>query len=199
MALAKATGGQISAVDLLPPFLKQLETSAAERGLSDQIEIHTGNMGDLGPLGLDEGSYDLIWSEGAIYIIGFDRGLSDWRRYLAPGGRVAVSEVAWLVDTPPDRMRAFWEGHYPGMRSQAENAAAIESAGYRLLDEFVVPDNEWWDDYYTLVEARLEVLRGERDDAPWQAVIAAHDEELSVVREGLHSFGYVFYIMEASD
>jgi len=198
MALARATGGRVTAVDLLPPFLEQLEASAAERGLSDQIEIHPGNMGDLRPLGLREAAYDLIWSEGAIYIIGFDRGLSDWRRYLAPGGRIAVSEVAWLVETPPDRIRTFWEGHYPGMRSQSENAAAAEAAGYEVLDQFVVPDHEWWDDYYTIIEGRLEVLRNERDDEAWQSVIAAHDEELAVVREGLDAFGYVFYILAAS-
>ena len=83
------------------------------------------------------------------------------------------------------------------MRSQSENEAAIDAAGYRLLDRFVVPENEWWDDYYTLIEARLDVLRREFDSEASQSVIAAYDEELDVVREGLKDFGYVFYIMEA--
>jgi SAM-dependent methyltransferase len=196
MALAEATGGQVTAIDLLPPFLDQLSVSSRERGLDDQITIQQGNMADLAPLDLADESFDLVWSEGAIYIIGFDEGLRDWQRLLAPGGRLAVTEVSWLVEDPPMRIRSFWEGHYPGMRSQQANEQAIAEAGYRLIDSFVVPDHEWWDDYYTLIEARLDVLRGERDDVIWREIIAAHDEEVAVVREGLSAFGYVFYIME---
>lgn len=29
--------------------------------------------------------YDIIWSEGAIYNIGFERGVIDWNRYLKVG------------------------------------------------------------------------------------------------------------------
>ena len=75
----------------------------------------------------------------------------------------------------------------------------MASPGYRLLDDFVLPEREWWDDYYTLIDERLEGLRKERTDPVWQDVIAAYDEELHVVREGLGAFGYVFFVMERDD
>ncbi|WP_373463197.1 hypothetical protein [Bacillus sp. SORGH_AS_0510] len=30
----------------------------------------------------DEGQFDIIWSEGAIFIIGFEKGLREWKKYL---------------------------------------------------------------------------------------------------------------------
>ena len=36
---------------------------------------------------------DLIWSEGAIYNIGFERGMNEWNKYLKKGGFIAVSEA----------------------------------------------------------------------------------------------------------
>ena len=107
--------------------------------------------------------------------------------------------MCWLVDDPPERVRRFWEGHYEGIASRALKVQQVASAGYRLLDDFVLPEREWWDDYYTLIDERLEGLRKERTDPVWQDVIAAYDEELHVVREGLGAFGYVFFVMERDD
>lgn len=59
------------------------------------------------------------------------------------------------------------------MRSRAANERAIVDAGSRLIDRFTVQENEWWDDDYTPIEARLEVLRSDRDDVIWQRIIAA--------------------------
>jgi len=33
-----------------------------------------------------EASFDLIWSEGAVYVMGFDAGLAQWRRGSNPAG-----------------------------------------------------------------------------------------------------------------
>ena len=194
--LAEALGGVVTAIDLLPPFLEELEARAEAAGLADRITTRRGSMLDLPAELFPDGSVDLIWSEGAIYNVGFDVGLADWRRLLAPGGRIGVSEIAWLVADPPERVRRYWEASYPGMRSRGENARAIEAAGYRLLGDLVVPERDWWDDYYTPIEARLDALRGERDDSVWQETIALYDEELEIARIGLSSFGYVFYVME---
>ena len=193
LALARETGGHVTAVDLLPPFLAEVEERAAASGLGERIETVQASMGDL-PYA-DE-SFDLIWSEGAIYNIGFQEGLAGWRRLLRPGCAVAVTEATWLRESAPDSIRTFWNREYPAMQSLEANQRAVSEAGYTLLGSFVLPEREWWDDYYSPFEQRLRALRPERDDESWTAALDAHEEELAVVRDCAGSFGYVFYVMQ---
>ncbi len=193
LVLARETGGEVMAVDLLPPFLSQLDERAGAAGLDDCIETVRGSMSDLP---YKDESFDLVWSEGAIYNIGFDQGLRSWRRLLRPGCALAVSEVTWLTDSAPVRIRQFWDTSYPGMRNLEANQRAVAEAGYSLLGSFVLPEQEWWDDYYTPLEARLRALRTERDDQAWVAALDTHQNELDIVRDCAGSFGYVFYVMQ---
>ena len=194
LALARATGGRMRAVDALPPFLEELEAKAAAEGLADRITTWQGSMGALEAPEWADGCADLVWSEGAIYNVGFDAGLAHWRRLLVPGGGIALTEATWLDGERTERVRRFWDREYPAMRTLDENRRAIAAAGYELVGDFVVPEASWWDDYYTPIEARLDALRTERDDEAWRSVAAEFDLELDVVREGLGCFGYVFYV-----
>ncbi|MFP8875092.1 MAG: class I SAM-dependent methyltransferase [Myxococcota bacterium] len=193
LVLARETGGEVTAVDLLPPFLAELEARARFAGLSARIGTVQGSMAELP---YEDESFDLLWSEGAIYNIGFQDGLAGWRRLLRPGCAVAVTEVTWLMDTPPEPIRIFWDANYPAMQSLEDNHRAVAEAGYTLLGSFVLPDREWWDDYYAPLEERIEPLRCERDDPAWIAAFDAHENELAIVRDCGGSFGYVFYVMQ---
>ena len=64
-------------------------------------------------LTFDKNSFDVIWSEGAIYNIGFEKGLSLWRNYLKDNGYIAVSEISWLIDTRPEEIQQYWVNAYP--------------------------------------------------------------------------------------
>lgn len=39
-------------------------------------------------------TFDIIWSEGAIFIIGFEQGLREWKPFLKLGGYLVLSELA---------------------------------------------------------------------------------------------------------
>jgi len=73
---------EIVAVDLSPVFLEVLAERAREAGLAGRIETMVGSMDSL-PFAAE--SLDLIWSEGAIYNMGFAAGLASWRSFLRPG------------------------------------------------------------------------------------------------------------------
>ncbi|GAM56739.1 probable transcription regulator [Vibrio ishigakensis] len=47
----------------------------------------------MGDLPFEEDSFDVLWSEGAVYNIGFETGIRDWRKYLKSGGTLVVSEL----------------------------------------------------------------------------------------------------------
>ena len=90
ITLARNIEAQITAVDMLPQFLETLKIKAKENNLINRITAIEMLMDSLS---FDEGSFDVIWSEGAIYNIGFEKGLSLWRKYLKDNGYIDVSEI----------------------------------------------------------------------------------------------------------
>jgi ubiquinone/menaquinone biosynthesis C-methylase UbiE len=102
--LARATDAHITAVDNHAPFVEILKNQLAQRGLGHRVSPELGDMADLR---FPDESFDVIWSEGAVFIIGFDRALSIWRRLLRPQGHMVISEMCWLRDDPPVEARDF--------------------------------------------------------------------------------------------
>ncbi|MBP1635361.1 MAG: hipA, partial [Acidobacteria bacterium] len=193
LALARALGGRVVAVDDHEPFLRELDARARAAGLSHVIETR---LGDMGALDLEAASADLAWSEGAIYIVGFERGLRAWRRWLRPGGLAAVSECSWLVERPGPEVRAFWDAAYPAMGTIARNAERARAAGYEVIDAFPLPASAWWDGYYTPLLARAEVLAAEaRDHAALAEAIADVRREVELFERFGDTYGYVFYLL----
>ena len=132
MALADATGGQITALDIFRHFLDQVEHSALERGMEKSIRTVKGSMFDLP---FEQDSFDLLWSEGAIYIMGFEKGLREWRKFLRPRGAIAVTHISWLredVCEIPKTLFDWWMNACPDIRPIRENLAIIEKCGYEL-------------------------------------------------------------------
>lgn len=75
----------------------------------------------------------MIWCEGAIYNIGFERGLKEWRKYLKPGGYIAVSESSWFTDERPAEINDFWMDAYSEMDTLPNQVAKLYKAGYLPL------------------------------------------------------------------
>jgi SAM-dependent methyltransferase len=196
LVLARETGGFVTAVDLHAPFLRELSERARIATRADRIETVEASMDDL-PYA-DE-RFDLLWSEGAIYNIGFRNGLQSWRRLLRPGGALAVTEATWLRNEPPQLVRDFWRTNYPAMQDRAANERDIAECGYQLLGSFALPETDWWDDYYTPIEAGIEKLRKQRSDDRWNAALAAAEDEIAIFRSSGGSYGYVFYVMQRRD
>ena len=83
LVLAATLRTSVIAVDIHQPFLDQLRATAQARGLAPLIETRCA---DIRSPGVPPGSIDLLWSEGALYLLGFEQGLRLWRPLLAPGG-----------------------------------------------------------------------------------------------------------------
>ncbi|MGH6900006.1 MAG: SAM-dependent methyltransferase [Geminicoccaceae bacterium] len=194
LVLAEALRTRVIAIDIHQPFLDQLRATAAARGLGHLIEPRCA---DMAAPGVPAGSVDLLWSEGAIYFLGFEDGLRLWRPLLAPGGCLAVSECSWLRADPPGEAAAFFREGYPGMAGVSENLERARAAGFEVLDHFTLPPDAWWDEYYTPLEARMDLLAADPDPA-LAAVIAETRREIDLFRRCGHAYGYVFYLMRSS-
>ena len=128
MVLAKNTKAQIIAVDMLQEFLDKLQEKIDRKNLSNRVVIKQGLMDNLD---FQEKSFDVIWSEGAIYNIGFEKGLLEWKKYLKDNGYIVVSEISWLTDNRPKEIEEYWANAYPeidtiDMEATAEELREIE-------------------------------------------------------------------------
>jgi len=194
LVLARATQGNVTAVEIYQPFLRQLDAAAAREGLTDGIRTVEAEMADPP---FPDGSFDLVWSEGAIYIIGFEQGLKRWRRLLRVGGFIAVTEVSWLCEAPPREAVDFWTTEYPAMTNIEENVGKVRAAGFDPIGHFVLPPGDG-ENYYGPLKKQLAAFRSEKsDNADAQAFADSLQREIDVWKEYGDNFGYVFYLGRA--
>ncbi|WJV45093.1 bifunctional class I SAM-dependent methyltransferase/N-acetyltransferase [Streptomyces flavofungini] len=188
LLLAAEAGAEVTAVDLHEPFLAELRAAADARGLADSVRTL---LADMGELPCPDGSFDLIWAESSAYAIGFDTALDTWRRLLAPGGTLVVTECEWTTATPSQEARAFWDRHYP-LRTGEENTRAALAAGYAVLGTVSQPESDW-DEYYGPLGARADAAD---PGAPGMAeALAATRAEIAMRREHGTEFGYTGYVL----
>ena len=191
LELARLTDGDITAIDTHKPFLDELRRRARAAGVEGRITPAEASMFDLP---FEPGSFDLIWCEGAAYIMGLEAAFTGWRPLLAEGGYLALTEACWLKPNPPAEAAAFWT-EYPGMGTVADASAIIARAGYAEIGHFTLPDASWWDDYYTPKEARLAMLEAKYAASPADlTALAEARRELDVHRRYSDYYGYVFFV-----
>ena len=194
LVLALSTHGNITAIDSHQPFVDEVRRRAHVAGCGNRVRAMRESMASLP---FPRQSFDLVWAEGSIYIIGFERGLASWLSLLRPGGYMVVSELTWLVDDPPEQVREFWEAAYPAMSSLQQNRATIERRGYERIGDFILPRSAWFDDYYDPLDARITLLE-ERyvDDEAALRFLESQRLEIEMTRRFGGEFGYVFYLAQ---
>lgn len=194
IALAKHVDGTIVAVDNYQPYLAELERRAKVEGVFDKIQPRLEDMHALRPV---DGPFDLIWSEGALYIMGFGPGLEACHGMLAPGGLLAASELCWLRPDPPEACRQYFAREYPAMADIDANLAVIQNSGYELIGHFMLPESAWWHSYYTPLENRLQSFREKYAADPERIEIIDDTRmEIEQYRRYFEYYGYVFYLMQ---
>ena len=194
-ALAQALpDARITAVEIHPPFVERITDRAREAGLADRVRAICG---DMEKIDVAQGSIDLVWAEGSIYLVGVERALATWRPWLRPGGCVAFSDfVRWTGDLSKEA-RAFWAVEYPDMASEAAIRSRAEDALYRVLSDFRIP-KEAHDAYYVPLEARVAELAG-RADAAVMRMLEDIRTEIDMVRRFSDEAGYTFFVLQRAE
>ena len=192
MTLAGYVRGEITAIDLSPRFIDILNRNAARLGLQERVKGVVGSMDDL-PFHNEE--LDLIWSEGAIYNIGFERGLNEWRKFLKPGGYIAVSESSWLTDERPAEISDFWMEAYPEIDTIPNQIAKIYKAGYIPVATFILPENCWTEHFYVPNIAVQKIfLNKYAGNKAAEEFVASEQHEAKLYDKYKEFYGYTFFI-----
>ena len=195
--LAELTSGSIVAVDSHAPSIARLKATAAELGLSQRIRPV---VGDMASPGLPAASFDLVWSEGALYNIGIENALRICHGLLRPGGYLAFTDAVWRKENPPPEVKASFEDDYPTMGRVPDVLAAIARRGFSLIDHFSLPDAAWWDDFYTPMQQHIEDLRSRyADDGEALAVLDQLAQEPTMHRRHSDYYAYEFFVVRRKE
>lgn len=192
VTLAQHTGGHITAVDLFPEFLAALQARSERLGLAERISTLECSMDAL-PFGQE--TFDLIWSEGAIYNMGFEAGVKQWKDYLRAGGYLAVSEITWISPSRPQAIADFWMREYPEIDIASRKINILEDNGFTLAGYFYLAEDNWMEHYYQPLEAGFPAFlerHGHSELA--QKVVKDCREEIASYQAYKAYYSYGFYV-----
>jgi ubiquinone/menaquinone biosynthesis C-methylase UbiE len=192
--LARLSQGEIIAIDFHQPFLDGLIRRAQEAGVDEYIQVRKLSMFEMD---FAPEQFDLIWSEGAIYNMGFEQGFKACHPFLKPGGYMVVTEASWFQPNPPQEVFDFWKAAYPEMGTVDENIQRLERQGFELVEHFHLPDSSWWDNYFNPLAERIAMLRKKyAGNAEAQNQLDEEHAEMELFRKYSKYYGYEFYVAQ---
>ncbi len=150
---------------------------------------------DMNDMTFEPESFDLVWAEGSVYLMGFKNGLSKIRPLLKPAGSAAVSEVVWLKPDPPQEAMEFWK-EYPEIDTIENKLKVISELNLDLTDYFVLPQTAWTENYYDHLEKEIAKYRTEwSGNSEAESALEAAKREISIFKQYSEYFSYAFFIM----
>jgi len=192
MILAQNIAGSITGIDICPDFIDVLNDNAKKLNLQERV---SGIVGNIESLPFQKEELDLIWSEGVIDSIGFEKGLSYWNNFLKENGYIAVTCPSWLTDERPAEIEKFWVDAVQGLGTIEENISIMQKTGYHFITSFVLPEECWTDNYFIPREAAGKALL---EKYPGNETLEAYIEddkyEVELYSKYNQYYGYVFYI-----
>ena len=192
--LAKELNANIIAVDFLSDFLDILQTRANNNNVVDKIRTLNCSMDALP---FTDNEFDIIWSEGAIYNIGFEEGVATWKQFLKPKGKIILSEITWLTDKRPKELETYWDNAYPQIATASEKISILERLGFCPEGYFYLPKDCWIDTYYRPLQKRFEsFLEKYHHSDQAKAVVEAEQEEIALYEKYNEYYSYGFYIAQ---
>lgn len=194
MVLAQATDAKIIAVDLFGEFLRRLRDSAAAQSLDKRITTIEADMASL-PIAPD--SLDVLWAEGSIYNVGFERGINLWRPLLKDGGYIVVSEATWFTPERPQEIEEFWQEAYAEIDLISAKTAQLERAGYHVKATFALGEDEWQGEFYQpSIAAQSRFLARHSDNPTALALVENQRNEAQIYAKYHQYYGYTFFIVQ---
>jgi len=192
ISLAHNTSAHITAFDIFPGMIDVLQHRVRKLGLHKRI---TGVVASMDRIPFDGNGFDVIWAEGAIYHIGFERGLNLWTEYLKKGGYVAVSDMVWLSDKRPAEIERYMCDNVPEINTPSYKIRQIEEAGYLPVASFFLPDNCWTENYYRPMAELFEgFLKEQGQSKAVVEFVERQREEIAMYEKYSEYYGYMFFI-----
>ena len=192
--LAKHTSAHITAVDFLPEFLEKLQKDAEREGVADRI---TTLATDMSELPFEPEQFDVIWSEGAIYNIGFKTGIENWKQFLKPKGVLVVTEITWLTPDVPEALSQYWATEYPEVATASTKIKQLEDNDYIVLGYFPLSPDCWLTEYYEPLKHQHAYFLARNDNSEAaHAIVDMDAQEIALYEKYKEYYSYGCYIAQ---
>jgi len=192
--LAKLSNGRIIALDNHQAFLDKLISNAKEEELLDHIVPTNISMLDMD---FGENTFDIIWSEGALYFMGFQNGLRRCHQLLKNDGFLAVTELVYLVNNPPAPLIQYFEKEYPDIKPVKDKIALIKNERFHLITNFTLPESSWLDCFYLPMEEELTRLNKKyKSNKIALGIFEEMKNEINLYKKFSDFYGYEFFVMQ---
>jgi len=170
--LAKLSEGEVVGLDIDQSLLDELNRKIKREGLSNYVTTGKCSMFEMD---FPDESFNIIWAEGSISVIGFERGLKEWRRLLKPDGFLVV---------------------HAETKNMSNKLKKIPSYGYNLFNQFSLPEDAHWTEYYRPLEIRIKELQAKYKNNPGALqMLRKHQNEIDMVKRNPRKYSSAFYIM----
>jgi len=192
--LAKISKGTIIALDNHQSFLNKLMKKAKDEKLLDHIVPKNNSMLDME---FEKNTFDIIWSEGALYFMGFQNGLRRCHQLLKNDGFLAVTEIVYFVNNPPAPLIQYFEKEYPDIKTVEDNIDLIQNERFHLISNFTLPESSWLDNFYLPMEE--EITRLNKKYQGNEIALGTFEEmknEINFYKKFSDYYGYEFFIMQ---
>ena len=170
--LAKLSDGKIIGVDINHSLLENLDKRIEKEGFSSRVKTMKCSLSELD---FPNESFDILWAEGSIWIVGFKEGLKKWRRLLKPNGFLVVHD---------------------GVETVSDDLKKIPACGFKLINQFKLPKNAWWTEYYRPLEKRIKELSVKYENSLESAKIKKLRNEIEMVKRNPKEYRSAFYILQ---
>lgn len=192
--LAKISNGKIIALDNHQAFLDILMERAKNEGVEKNITPKNVSMLDMN---FEEKIFDIIWSEGALYFMGFQNGLKRCRQLLKDKGCLAVTELVYIAPNPPNDVIEYFDSEYPDIKNIGKNIEIIKREKFNLISNFTLPESAWLNSYYLPIEKEIPRLNKKyqgNDVALF--IFEGFKNEVNFYKKYSKFYGYEFFIMQ---
>ena len=192
MVLAQNITGSITGVDICSSFIDVFNDKAKKLSLGERVN---GVVCSIEELSFSKEEFDLIWSEGVIDSIGFEKGLNYWNGFLKKDGYVAVTCPSWLTDERPAEVQKFWTEAGSSLDTVAENIGVMQKCGYGFIASFKLPEKCWTDNYFSPRQSAEQSFSEKyTGNKTVEEYIASSKYETELYSKYKQYYGYVFYI-----
>ena len=189
--LAEHTTARVTGLDNMQESLDYLNQRAEIHDLSQRIQTCNASMTDI-PFAA--GSFDLLWSEGSAYIMGFNNALKAWHSLLTDNGYLVISDLVWLGKQQDDEITDFWRNEYPDMQTAEKRLGQCRQSGYELVDSRMMGKSAW--EAYTIpLQQRLDELA---PDMPNSQAITDLRKEIEILNRFEGHFTYLLMVLKKS-
>jgi len=131
LEIAKLTNGKILAIDSDKESVNRLKEKVKKFKYEDRIlVVHDSVL----LIKFVEKHFDIIVAEGLFNIIGFEKGLAYFTKFLKKDGYFLIHDE---------------------FLNREKKLKIIEKYQYKLLDEITLNEDIWWNEYYSCLEKKL--------------------------------------------